>query len=69
MFKNLRPKEFLNSNWNDESRELKAPNIYFMIQRSNCLSDWVVYEILKSKDLKERTLNLVKFIKISQVNQ
>ena len=69
MFKNLRSKEFLNSNWTDESRELKAPNINFMIQRSNALSDWVALEILKRKEVKDRSSVLTKFIKIAQVKK
>lgn len=63
IFKNIRPKEFLNQSWMKSDRRTKAPNIFKSIQRSNQVGMWVATEILSVKDLKERAKVIQKFIK------
>jgi hypothetical protein len=65
IFKKLQPKEFLNKNWTEESRAENAPNLQLLIKRSNDVGNWVAAECIK-KDIRERSTNIAKFIKIAQ---
>jgi hypothetical protein len=65
IFKNCRAKEFLNLNWTRANKRKLSPNVVTMIERSNNIGSWVIQEILKNENVKERMEHLKLFIKIA----
>ena len=63
----ISPREFLDLRWTDKEDPSKAPNIKAMIHRFNCISDFVVREIVKPKDIHDRVSALAHWIAIAQV--
>jgi hypothetical protein len=65
IFKKCRAKEFLNLNWSKKYRLELAPNVCNMIDRSNKVGSWIVQEVLKQENIRERVEYLKLFIKVA----
>jgi hypothetical protein len=56
----------LNQNWTKKTKEVKAPNLTSLINRSNEIAAWVATFILNEKEMKERVNRMEKMIDVAQ---
>ena len=65
-FKRIRISEFLSENWKDkENRNIRAPNLCYLINRYSQIIDWVVGTILEI-NLEKRKSNIKIIISLLQ---
>jgi hypothetical protein len=64
-FKKLKPSEFLNQHWTKKTKEVKAPNLTSLINRSNEIAAWVATIIMNEKMEKERVIRMEKMIDVA----
>ena len=65
LFRNIAPNECNGLAWSKKDAKERSPNILKMINRFNQVSDWVVTEIVKPDNPKQRTETLSMFIEIA----
>lgn len=65
MFKQIKPREFLNLAWTTNDKEIYAPNISRILARFDDVVRWVITNIVKL-DYPKRPLMLSKFIQIAK---
>mmetsp|Transcript_34688 Transcript_34688/g.87212 ORF Transcript_34688/g.87212 Transcript_34688/m.87212 type:complete len:1018 (-) Transcript_34688:186-3239(-) len=63
-YRAINPWEFLKQRW--AKKKDQAPNILYMIQFSNQVSNWLVGEVVKVVDLRQRTLVLKQVIEVAE---
>ena len=68
LWKKIQPYEFMNEAWLGEDKEKKAPNITEMIFASNVKTNWMMYEILSKKDIRDRVRALDKVIYVAEAS-
>lgn len=66
LWKKIQPYEFMNEAWLREDKEKRAPNITEMIFASNVRTNWMMYEILSKKDIRDRVRALDKVIYVAE---
>jgi son of sevenless len=64
IYRSINPWEFLKQRW--AKNKDQAPNILNMIQFSNQLSNWLVGEVVKEVELRQRTLVLKHVIDVAE---
>lgn len=65
----LQPTELLNRVWIDSDQRHKAPHILELLDRFNDTIHWVAYNILTADSKRNRSLMIVKFIRIAEVRK
>ena len=62
LWKQVKNVELLDVAWTRKDKEVRAPNVLSMIRFSNHITNWLITEILKPDDVKERTVVLNRCI-------
>ena len=62
----IRMSELLPGAWTGQDKERRAPHVVKMIRSSNERTNWVIWELLRRKDLKERATALNHIIGIAE---
>ncbi len=67
LFLKVQPREMLNKAWTKpDTKHKNAPNLVAMTKRFNCVSSWVMIEVLGYKLPEHRAARIVKFIKVAK---
>ena len=66
LFSKIKPTEFLDQSWAKEEKLIKATNICEMIQWSYHVTQWLISEIILSKDTKARVAVYEKIVQLAQ---
>lgn len=66
IFKAIKPRECLGQAWKKKNRKEGAPNILRMISHFNSVCKWIQLQILKAPNLRARTNEIKRAIKIAR---